>query len=198
MTSAVARLPRLSLRRAGAAAAAVGLTVGWLLWLLPSGLGGPLSLVWVNGASMEPTYHDGDLAIVYRLSDYDVGDVVAFEVGSSIVIHRIVAEGDAGYVLQGDNRGFQDPWNPSHDQILGRALLTVPGGARVIGILRQPMVLAGLAAALVFGYGVRRQPAGTDGVDAVPDRLRRLSVETLLAANVAAVCLLWAVVVLLR
>src|SRR5437868_9645307 len=51
--------------------------VGWFVALRPAQLGGPATFVVVQGVSMEPTYHTGDLVISHRQSSYAVGDVVA-------------------------------------------------------------------------------------------------------------------------
>ena len=122
------------------------LIAGWAWLALPSGLGGPLSLVWVRGESMQPTYQGGDLAITYRTSSYEIGDVVAFDIPEGgIVIHRIVEESPEGFIPQGDNRAHADPWTLAADDIVGEALVRIPAGGKLLYILRQPFVLAVLA-----------------------------------------------------
>ena len=99
------------------------LAVGWLLW--PSSLGGCTTLTIVSGHSMEPTYYTGDL-VVSRCGPVDVGDVIVYNppnVGGARVIHRII-DGDAsGWIVQGDNNDFVDPWQPTEENILGSAVL---------------------------------------------------------------------------
>lgn len=155
---------------------------GWAWLLLPSGLGGPLSLVWVRGESMEPAYLGGDLAVVYRLSGYEVGDVVAFTIPEGgMVIHRLVDERHDGFVPQGDNRSSVDPWVLDEDDIVGRAVLRIPAGGRMLHVLRQPIVLGGLAFLAVLAHAWRRDDAGTEEPDVGsgdPDRTPTLSRRT--------------------
>ena len=115
------------------------LVVGWLLW--PSSLGGCTTLTIVSGESMEPTYYTGDL-VVSRCGPVHVGDVIVYnppDVGGARVIHRIV-DGDAdGWVVQGDNNSFLDPWQPTGDQILGSAVLHLPQVGKFAAILLSPL-----------------------------------------------------------
>ncbi|MCV2395066.1 signal peptidase I [Actinotalea sp. M2MS4P-6] len=130
------------------------LVVGWFLW--PTSLGGCTTLTIVSGHSMEPTYYTGDL-VVARCGGYQVGDIVVYnppDVGEARVIHRIVG-GDAaeGWVIQGDNNDFLDPWQPTDERILGRAVLHLPKVGLVGTVLVSPITWVSLllvAAALVI------------------------------------------------
>jgi signal peptidase len=125
----------------------------WVVYLRPTWLGGPAGYVVVAGDSMLPTYSDGTLVVTSVAAGYGPGDVVAFavDVGDPVarplVIHRI-AGGDAedGYVTQGDNRPFTDPWITRPADILGRPMLTVPGAGQFLLILRSPIVIASISA----------------------------------------------------
>jgi signal peptidase I len=118
-------------------------------------VGGPAGYIVVAGTSMEPTYSDGTLVITFTGPSYTVGDVVAFAVdvgeGRSrpLVIHRIIG-GDAagGYVTQGDNRPFSDPWSVRPADIVGRAAFAVPAFGQALLFLRSPIMLASIGAAL--------------------------------------------------
>jgi signal peptidase len=137
--------------------------LAWFVWLRPVSLGGDMSYVMVQGTSMEPTYHNGDLVFTRRETVYHRGEVVAFRVGGefndpAIVIHRIVG-GTAihGFVTRGDNRNRTDPWSPKNANIVGRATFSIPFGGRVVGTVRQPWVLASLGAAAVLVDTTRRR-----------------------------------------
>ncbi len=177
---------RLSSRRLVAVLAGLPLTVAlgvaWFVLLRPVTLGGPAGYVIVSGPSMEPTFDSGDLAITQRRASYAVGEIVAFETGGGLVIHRIIG-GDAstGYEVRGDNRDQPDFWHPRPADIVGAVWIRVPGTGNVIALLRQPPTLAGLAAAvaffIVFTAGPvrpRRRGSGPSGAVAAhrvaPDR----------------------------
>jgi signal peptidase I len=135
----------------------------WAIWLRPTMLGGPAGYVVVAGDSMLPTFSDGTLVLTTASADYALGDVIAFAVATAnrtdqpLVIHRIVS-GDAseGFVTQGDNRTFTDPWIVRVEDIVGRSSLSVAGVGQVLLALRSPIALAsigaGIAAYVVLGW----------------------------------------------
>lgn len=110
----------------------------------------PVAPIVVSGTSMEPRYRTGDLVLVRReRGAYEVGDVVAFRVAvgargrGGAVIHRIDSIGpDGAYTTKGDNRERADQWPLRSDDVIGSQALHVPGGGRVLMLLREPMVLA--------------------------------------------------------
>jgi signal peptidase I len=117
----------------------------------PAFLGGPASYVIVDGRSMEPTYHDGDLVVTRQKASYTVGDVVVYDapIDSQFnVIHRIIEPTEGGFITQGDNRNEPDGWIAPHNTIYGSSWLLIPNGGRLILILRQPAVIAALVMGL--------------------------------------------------
>ena len=156
-------------RRVGKAASltfVAALMVVWAVTLRPQALGGPAMFVAVRGSSMLPTYEHGDLIVVQSAPAYKVGDVVAYrvpagEVGSGrVVIHRIVG-GDAttGFTLQGDNNSAPDPWHPRQADMVGIATFRMSNAGRLLVLVQQPAILAGLASAIVVTLFLAR-PAG--------------------------------------
>ncbi len=64
----------------------------WVLFA-PAQIGGRASYVIVNGNSMEPVYHRGDLVVVSTAQRYGIGDIITYrhpDIGQ--IIHRIVEE----------------------------------------------------------------------------------------------------------
>ena len=53
----------------------------------------------------------------------------------------------SGTQMSGDNTNGPDAWHPASSDIVGRLWFYVPGAARLISWLRQPQVIASLAAA---------------------------------------------------
>jgi len=146
---------RLARRVMGLALLGVIVAV-WAVTLRPQAIGGPAVFVAVRGSSMLPTYENGDLVVVGWADHYSVGDVVAYrvpagEVGEGkVVLHRIV-DGDAvhGFILEGDNNSAPDPWMPRQADMVGVASLRLAHAGSVINLVRQPVILAGLAAAIM-------------------------------------------------
>jgi signal peptidase I len=145
----------------GAALAAVALA-GWLL-AGPSQLGGPVTYVAVTGTSMEPALHTGDLVIVRKVPEYQVGDVVAFRNTQlrSTVLHRIIAVEDGRFVLQGDNNDFVDTYRARPEDIVGRRWIVIGRAGKVIELVRTPVgaavLLMVIAAIAMSGTGKRKK-----------------------------------------
>ena len=150
-TASARSRPWLTFRRSSKILAGVGIFVLWLFTLAPTALGGPLSLIWVSGTSMEPGLRTGDISILVKQGSYNVGDVVAFNIPEGgTVIHRIVDVEDDAYAFRGDNRSHDDPWVLSSEDVRGQQILRVPKAATISGYLSHPYVLGLLVAALVI------------------------------------------------
>lgn len=141
------------------------LLLGWFVLLRPASLGGAAGYVMVTGVSMEPTIHDGDFVLTRAHERYDIGDIVAFDTGKKIVIHRIIGgSAKAGFVTQGDNNDTQDSWRPTTEDVLGERWLRIPGlGAKVQQLRGSPAALGGLVGVLfalaALGPARPRRPA---------------------------------------
>ena len=132
--------------------------VATLLWFcLPQSLGGRAGWVMVEGTSMLPRLHTGDLVLVEHQSSYHVGEVVAYRVpkgqvgAGHVVIHRI-AGGNArtGWTMKGDNRTAADLWHPTNHDVIGAKELRIPDAWFVLRFLHTPLFLALLAGCAVF------------------------------------------------
>ena len=156
--------------------------VTWAFTLRPQALGGPAVFVAVRGSSMLPTYQHGDLVVVESATHYGVGEVVAYRVpagqigAGKIVIHRII-RGDAtrGFTLQGDHNTTPDPWSPKQGDMVGVATFRLPNGGRLIALVRQPAILAGLAAALMVTVILARPPGPSRGERRTRRRMKGLA-----------------------
>src|SRR5215210_3154885 len=106
---------------------AVSLIVIWVAFA-PARLGGKVAYVIVNGISMEPHYHFGDLTIMREATSYQVGDVVTYRDAEmqAYVIHRIISIDQDHYVLQGDNNSWIDAYQPTNKEIIGKLWIYVP------------------------------------------------------------------------
>jgi signal peptidase I len=103
----------------------------WFLW--PASLGGGTSMIAVQGTSMQPTYHTGDLLMVRHNGSPDIGDVIVYSIpedepgGGNRVVHRIVARRDDGSIVtQGDNRDTPDPFHITEQDVVGSPVLLLP------------------------------------------------------------------------
>jgi len=121
----------------------------------PATLGGSTRLVVVQGSSMEPTFHLGDLIVVRDNHQPHVGDVIVFHIpkgepaASMLVVHRVIAlRPDGSYLTRGDNRTTTDDFHITAGDVVGTPILGIPHAGRAIGIASMPLAVA-LAAGLV-------------------------------------------------
>src|SRR3954447_2695248 len=129
--------------------AAATLAALFLIW--PQSLGGKVAYVKVDGQSMYPTFHMGDLALVERQSTYRIGDPVAYKIprgefgAGALVIHRLIGgDGVHGYVTKGDNRTIKDEWHPKDADIVGRVRYDIPRAGVILGELTRPVYIGAL------------------------------------------------------
>lgn len=142
---------------------------------------GTVSYVVTHGASMEPGFHQGDLAVVVPAGHYRVGDVVAYrsELLDTVVMHRIIGRDGSRYVFKGDNNSWDDRDRPTRDQLVGRLLVRAPGAGRPLAWLTGHWLLAAAAFVAATTYaGVSRprrrrkkgQPMGKSSDKDAPGR----------------------------
>ena len=138
----------------------VALVGAWFLW--PSSLGGCTTLTIVSGHSMDGTYRTGDL-VVSRCGPAEVGDVIVYQpqdMGGVRIIHRIVGgTADDGWVVQGDNNDFTDPWTPRGDEVVGVARVHVGGAGALSSLFLSPVVWVSL---ILVAAGILCWPARQD------------------------------------
>lgn len=121
----------------------LGLAAIWIVFA-PTNLGGQVSYVMVNGISMEPGFHLGDLTIIRKAAEYQVGDVVTYNDSQmqAYVIHRIIGTDQDRYILKGDNNSWIDAYRPTNEEVIGKLWIHIPGFGKVIKWLRSPLNLA--------------------------------------------------------
>ncbi len=126
--------------------ATLGIFLAWFVIFRPTMLGGDATYAIVSGRSMEPTYEAGDYVIGLAEDRYGEGDIVMFQVGGGVVIHRIVGgSAEDGFHTRGDNNLGTDPWQPRSESILGKAWVRVPNLGAVISGVHTPLGLGALA-----------------------------------------------------
>ncbi len=132
-----------------AAITLVLIAAAWLLFV-PTQFGGQASYVIITGNSMEPLFYQGDLVILHRAAAYQVGDIVTYrhpEIGP--VIHRIIAQESERYVFKGDHNTWNDAYQPTQVDFMGKFWLHLPSVGRLIEPLHAPWAMALLASGSV-------------------------------------------------
>jgi len=107
-----------------------------VLALLLVALGWTHGVLYVEGGSMEPVLHAGDL-IVYRRTGAVLaeGDLVVFEHRGSLVVHRVAGVlRDGALRTRGDANDAVDAEPVSASAVRGEVVLTVPAGGMMASL----------------------------------------------------------------
>ena len=111
------------------------------------------SAVIVTG-SMEPSVRIGDMIVIHRQNDYQVGDIVTYQLNSPIT-HRIVEKMPDGYITQGDANNACDP-KIEGELIIGKVVLIIPKVGNLTLFFQEPLGML----VLIFGlFAVMESPA---------------------------------------
>ncbi len=112
---------------------------------MPFGIGAAVVL----SGSMEPELSVNDLIIVKGTDSFYIGQIVVYQDGNSLTVHRIIKIDGEDIVTQGDaNNTADDPIRA--EDIKGEMLLSVPYVGVIIEIVQQPIVIALILGASVW------------------------------------------------
>ncbi len=142
---------------------------------MPFGLG----VAVVLSGSMEPTLSVDDVIFVRRAESYDKGDIVVYDSGRELVVHRIIEKNGDKFVTQGDaNTTADDPINAS--AIMGKVVSSVPNAGFIVNIIRSPIVviLIVVAAILLIECSFRRKKDSDNSrIEQIKEEIRKLKDE---------------------
>ena len=92
----------------------------------------------VLSGSMEPEFSKGDLIIVKESDNYNVNDIVVFQDGGSLVVHRIISMDGQSLTTKGDaNNTADEPIDIT--AVKGKVLFFVPYAGDVVSFLKTPV-----------------------------------------------------------
>ena len=142
---------------------------------MPFGYGAAVVLT----GSMEPTIMTDEMIIVKAQENYEVGDVVVYQSGYSLVVHRIVAMDDQTVMTRGDANNVDDePMELS--RIKGEVIAHIPHVGTVIQVLKSPVATVILIAGviLIVEMSFRKKKEDDDQqLQQIKDEIRRLKEE---------------------
>lgn len=163
------------------------LGVNVYLWNARSLMGNALPMPFGCGAavvlsgSMEPTYSTGDLIFVKAQERYGLGDIVVYQSGSMLVVHRIVEMDGETVTTRGDANNADDS-AVAISAIKGRVIGHVPYVGTLVRLVKTPAVTFALVAGAIlmveFSYRKEREK-GDDELEKIKEEIRRLKAEQL-------------------
>ena len=130
----------------------------------------------VLSGSMESRLSVDDLVIIKATDNYKVNDIVLFQDGNSLVIHRIIEIDGDTVTTKGDaNNTADEPINKS--QIKGVLVYDIAGFGAVVNILKQPVfvILILAAAFLLTEFSYRKEKDNdTEELDEIKKMIEEL------------------------
>lgn len=104
------------------------------------------TFVIVSG-SMQPDLMIGDIVIVKNCDkkDINVGDIISYRSGQSVITHRIVefieSDGQTGYITKGDNNNVKDNVVVKFEDIEGKYIGKISKLGNVVLFLKNKIVI---------------------------------------------------------
>ena len=141
---------------------------------MPFGIGASV----VMSSSMEPNLHVNDLVFVQEKDDYQVDDIIVFQEGNLMVIHRVIMIDDgAGTVTtKGDaNNAPDDPIET--DRIKGKMVFRIPFIGIIVKYIKTvpgTLLILFLAIFLLYRSRQKERTADMEQMDSIVEEIRRL------------------------
>lgn len=161
------------------------LGVNLYTWNARSLLGNALPMPFGYGAavvltgSMEPTIMADDLILVARQESYEENDIVVYQSGNMLVVHRIVSMEDETVTTRGDANNAPDA--PIRlEMIKGEVVGVLSGLGAVARLLKTPAATITLIAAALLTSELsfrRDKQKDMDELEKIKEEIRRLKAE---------------------
>lgn len=142
---------------------------------MPFGFGAAVVL----SGSMEPTLGINDVIIIRKTDSYEVNDIVVYQSGNTMIVHRIIAKDGETIITRGDANNVEDA--PVEIQaVKGEVIARIPAAGLVVNALKTP---AGILIVLIAVFALTelsfRKEKGRDEkeLEAIQEEIRRLKKE---------------------
>ena len=142
---------------------------------MPFGFGAAVVL----SGSMEPELSKGDLIIIRETNEVSENDIVVFQDGSDLVVHRVLETGETQIITKGDaNNVADEPIDIS--TVKGKVIFWIPFAGTVVNLLKTPVgTICIIAAAIALVEIPRRKEKQRDDEerDKILEEIKRLKDE---------------------
>ena len=112
----------------------------------------------VQTGSMSPEIEAGDWIVVKHEKNYELKDIVTFEVEGEFVTHRVINKYGDTFVTQGDANNAKDA-PITKEQIVGKTVKILPSFGIMKKTIFNPVVLIGLIVILYLTVSVFKKKA---------------------------------------
>lgn len=142
---------------------------------MPFGFGAAVVL----SGSMEPELSVNDVIIVRESETYNINDIVVYDSGREMIVHRITEKNGDTLTTKGDANNISD--EPiSIEAVKGKVVFSIPHAGAAVKALRSPagIILIILAAILLTEGSFRRKKESDENrIEEIKEEIRRLKAE---------------------
>ncbi len=142
---------------------------------MPFGVGTAVVL----SGSMEPALSVNDVIIVREAESYNINDIVVYENGREMIVHRIIEKNGDTLTTKGDaNNTADEP--TSAESVKGKVVLSIPYAGAVVKALRSPVgaiVIILTAVLLTEGSFRRKKESDEIKIEKIKEEIRMLKAE---------------------
>lgn len=142
---------------------------------MPFGYGGAVVL----SGSMEPTIGIDELILVKAEDSYKVDDIVVYQTGHMLVVHRIVGMDGETVTTRGDANNTDDGAIPL-TQVKGKVIAHIPHVGTAVRLLKSPIATVLLLAAAVLSVEMpfrREKEKKEEELERIKAEIRKLKEE---------------------
>ncbi len=144
---------------------------------LPMPLGTGMAVV-LSG-SMEPELNINDVILVRKSESYGINDIVVYDSGRELIVHRIIEQNGDTITTKGDANNVSD--EPVRiEAVKGKVVFSIPYAGVAVKALRSPvgMIVVVLAAVLLIEGSFRREKKNDENqLEEIKEEIRRLREE---------------------
>lgn len=128
---------------------------------------------------MEPTLSVNDVIIVHESESYDINDIVVYDSGSGMIVHRIIEQHGDTFITKGDANNISD--EPiTKEAVKGKVVFSIPHAGVVVKAIRSPVGIVIIIIAVVLliaGSFQRKGKSDEDRLEEIKEEIRRLKEE---------------------
>lgn len=138
------------------------------------------TIAYVTTGSMLPTIKGSDLIVIEKTNDYEVDDIVVYQDGNLIVVHRIISIEGEKVITAGDGNdgSLDDPINMN--MIQGEVIKIIPVLGFILKLLKSPvgiiLIISSAIFLLVLSYK-KEQEMRDEQVDSLKEEIKKLRKE---------------------
>ena len=133
----------------------------------------------VLSGSMEPELSVDDLIIVKEAESYGLRDVVVYQDGRSLVVHRIIECRDDGFITMGDANNTDDGLIEL-SRIKGKVVFAIPYVGMLVDFIKTPVgtfLIIALAVLLLELPRQREKKKDSEEMERIKEEIRKLKDE---------------------